>query len=76
MGALDYALTIFACPLSGNNREQILLFTVGANDIEQNVVCGNCLHVRVLLPRLPQCGPSVWPTARSKLSFCNQMAMG
>ncbi len=52
MGAFDCSLTVATSDLSRNNRDQILLLAVWANQIEQVVLCGNCPHVRVPVPRL------------------------
>jgi hypothetical protein len=51
MSALDRSLTVATCALTSNNRDQILLLAMWANQIEQVVLCGNCPHVRVPVPR-------------------------
>jgi hypothetical protein len=53
MGALDCALNVATCVLSGNNREQIHPLAVGASQVEQNVVlCGSYPHVPAPPPRV------------------------
>jgi hypothetical protein len=53
MGALEGALNVATCVLSGNNREQIHPLAVGAGQVEENVLlCRNCRHARVPLARL------------------------
>jgi hypothetical protein len=53
MGAIDRALNVATCVLSGNNREQIHLVAVRASQVKQNVaLCGSYPHVQAPPPRL------------------------